>query len=409
MPIVKTIPIDQLICGMFIVNIAQQQAGASLNVKGLIKDPAQIALLKSKGVTAVVIDPAKQQVTSLDDGDDGEFRHATAGTAPAVLSARQSTKKTSMTQELARAEKLYAEAKNLQKRAFRDISNGKTIDVADFRNCADGIIDSVFRNQDALLCMSRIRDKDAYLLEHSVNVSILMSIFAKYLNMEESVIEQLATGALLHDIGKIQVPDAVLNKPGRLTDEEFVEMRKHVEYSRDILLQSEGISAISLDVAANHHERLDGKGYPAGLSGEQISLYSRMIAIVDTYDAITAQRVYKSGQTSVKALKILLADSPHHFDPVLVKQFISAIGMYPPGTLVKLDSEKLALVLENNPGSLTCPIVKVFYHGTKRHYLTPVTLDLTNARCNDAINTAVDALEYKIDLKKFFNQFMLKA
>src|SRR5690606_2168679 len=107
---------------------------------------------------------------------------------------------------------------------------------ADFRNCADGIIDSVFRNQDALLCMSRIRDKDAYLLEHSVNVSILMSIFAKYLNMEESVIEQLATGALLHDIGKIQVPDAVLNKPGRLTDEEFVEMRKHVEYSRDILL-----------------------------------------------------------------------------------------------------------------------------------------------------------------------------
>lgn len=407
MPIVKTIPIDQLICGMFIVNIAQQQAGASLSVKGLIKDPAQIALLKSKGVMAVVIDPAKQQVTSL--GDDGEFRHATAGTAPAVLSARQSTKKTSMAQELARAEKLYAEAKNLQKRAFRDISNGKTIDVADFRNCADGIIDSVFRNQDALLCMSRIRDKDAYLLEHSVNVSILMSIFAKYLNMEESVIEQLATGALLHDIGKIQVPDAVLNKPGRLTDEEFVEMRKHVEYSRDILLQIEGISAISLDVAANHHERLDGKGYPASLSGEQISLYSRMIAIVDTYDAITAQRVYKSGQTSVKALKILLADSPNHFDPTLVKQFISAIGMYPPGTLVKLDSEKLALVLEHNPASLTCPVVKVFYHATKRHYLTPVTLDLTNARCNDAINTAVDALEYKIDLKKFFNQFILKT
>lgn len=396
---------------MFIVKIAQQQSTTALQVQGQVKDSAQIDLLKRKGVTAVVIDPAKQQVVALDIADSNDFTHASAVPAPpaVALSARQSSKKTSMAQELAKAEKLYAEAKNLQKRAFRDISNGKAIDVADFRNCADGIIDSVFRNQDALLCMSRIRDKDAYLLEHSVNVSILMSIFAKFLNMEESVIEQLATGALLHDIGKIQVPDAVLNKPGRLTEDEFVQMRKHVGYSRDILQQAEGISDISLDVAANHHERLDGKGYPAGLSGEQISLYSRMIAIVDSYDAITAQRVYKNGQTSVKALKILLADSPNHFDPVLVKQFISAIGMYPPGTLVKLDSEKLALVLENNPGSLTCPIVKVFYHGTKRHYLTPVTLDLTNARCNDAINTAVDALEYKIDLKKFFNQFMLKA
>lgn len=396
---------------MFIVKIAQQQNAAALQVQGQVKDSAQIDLLKRKGVTAVVIDPAKQQVVALDIADSNGFTHASAVPAPpaVTLSARQSGKKTSMTQELAKAEKLYAEAKNLQKRAFRDISNGKTIDVADFRNCADGIIDSVFRNQDALLCMSRIRDKDAYLLEHSVNVSILMSIFAKFLNMEESVIEQLATGALLHDIGKIQVPDAVLNKPGRLTEDEFVQMRKHVEYSRDILQQTEGISDISLDVAANHHERLDGKGYPAGLTGEQISLYSRMIAIVDSYDAITAQRVYKSGQTSVKALKILLADSPHHFDPVLVKQFISAIGMYPPGTLVKLDSEKLALVLEHNPASLTCPIVKVFYHGSKRHYLTPVTLDLTNARCNDAINTAVDALEYKIDLKKFFNQFIMKV
>lgn len=396
---------------MFIVKVAHQQNAAPLQVQGQVKDNAQIDLLKRKGVTAVVIDPAKQQVVALDIADSNGFTHASAvpATQAVALSARQSGKKTSMTQELAKAEKLYAEAKNLQKRAFRDISNGKTIDVADFRNCADGIIDSVFRNQDALLCMSRIRDKDAYLLEHSVNVSILMSIFAKFLNMEESVIEQLATGALLHDIGKIQVPDAVLNKPGRLTEDEFVQMRKHVEYSRDILQQTEGISDISLDVAANHHERLDGKGYPAGLSGEQISLYSRMIAIVDCYDAITAQRVYKSGQTSVKALKILLADSPHHFDPVLVKQFISAIGMYPPGTLVKLDSDKLALVLEHNPGSLTCPIVKVFYHGTKRHYLTPVTLDLTNTRCNDAINTAVDALEYKIDLKKFFNQFIMKA
>jgi putative nucleotidyltransferase with HDIG domain len=386
---------------------AQTQSRTSLRVQGLISTPAQIALLRSKGVSSLTIDPTKQQATELDSGDDGNFTHAAVVSAP--LSARQSMKKVSMAQEIKKAQALYTEAKLLQKRAFADITNGKDISVADFRRCADGIIDSIFRNQDALLCISRLRDKDAYLLEHSVNVSILMTIFAKYLKLDEAIIEALATGALLHDIGKIKVPNAILNKPGRLTDDEFVIMRKHVEYSRDILQHTEGISAISLDVAANHHERMDGRGYPLGLQQQQLSMHARMIAIVDTYDAITAQRVYKNGQTCVKALKILRTDSPTHFDLDLVKQFISAIGMYPPGTLVMMDSEKLALVMENNPNSITSPVVKVFYSAKHRRYVEPVTLDLANPKCDDAIKNAVDAKEYGIDLQKYFNQFILSA
>jgi hypothetical protein len=134
-----------------------------------------------------------------------------------------------------------------------------------------------------------------------------------------------------------------------------------------------------------------------------------MIAIVDTYDAITAQRVYKDGQTGVRALKILRADSPAHFDLDLVTHFIAAIGMYPPGTLVMLDSEKLALVLENNPNHLTCPVVKVFYHAKRRCYLPPTTLDLSNNKSTDSIKTAVNAADYSIDIKKFFNQFIAQG
>ncbi|WP_333606695.1 HD-GYP domain-containing protein [Arsukibacterium sp.] len=318
-------------------------------------------------------------------------------------------KPVSLSKEIHNAQHLYREARELQQRAFQGIAKGNPIDVAEFQRCADGIIDSLFRNQDALLCISRMREKDAYLLEHSVNVAILITIFARYLKLDDATIEQLATGALLHDIGKIQVPNAILNKPGRLTETEFAEMRKHVVYSRDILMKSEGISAVSLDVAANHHERLDGNGYPQGLKDHQISLHARMIAIVDTYDAITATRVYKDGQTGIKALKILRKDSPSHFDSDLVTQFIGAVGMYPPGTLVKLESQKLALVLENNPAKLACPLVKVFYHCKQRHYLNPVTLDLAAKNCNEKIESAVDPAEYNIDINKFFNDFILNA
>lgn len=402
----KTITIEQLVCGMYVVS-AENNARSPLRVQGLISTAAQIDLLRSKGVAQLIIDPDKQQAITLDSGDDSHFTHSAVAQQSVALTARQSLKPLKFEQEINRAHSLYTEAKLLQKRAFADISSGKVINIADFQLCADGIIDSIFRNKDALLCVSRIRDKDAYLLEHSINVAILITIFAKSMQLDETEMADLATGALLHDIGKIKVPDTILNKPGRLTEQELATMRKHVEYSRDILQQAEGISAISLDIAANHHERINGSGYPAGLTAEQLSVYARMIAIVDTYDAITAQRVYKNGQTSVKALKILRADSPANYDLDLVKQFIIAVGMYPPGTLVMMDSEKLALVLENNPNSITCPVVKVFYSAKHRRYLEPVTVDLANPKSDDAIKAAVDAAEYGIDLKKYFNQFIL--
>lgn len=399
-----TITIDQLVCGMYVAGVATQAHGRLIKVEGLIKTPEQIQLLKQKGVLTLHIDPSRQRVTPPTAEQDNSFNMA-AALPPATRKDR--IKPVKLAQEIKQANNLYREARQLQQRAFNDIAQGNPLNVDDFQRCADGIIDSLFRNQDALLCVSRMREKDAYLLEHSVNVAILMTIFARHLKFDDATIEQLATGALLHDIGKIKVPDAILNKPGRLDDTEFVSMRKHVEYSREILEQTEGISAVSLDVAANHHERLDGRGYPQGLKAEQISLHARMIAIVDTYDAITATRVYKDGQSGIKAMKILRKDSTSHFDADLVTQFIAAVGMYPPGTLVKLESQKLALVLENTPGKLASPVIKVFYNARSRHYLKPVQIDLAAKNCQEKIETAVDPKEYDIDIKRFFKEFIL--
>jgi HD-GYP domain-containing protein (c-di-GMP phosphodiesterase class II) len=184
-------------------------------------------------------------------------------------------------------------------------------------------------------------------------------------------------GALLHDVGKCRVPDSILNKPAKLTDAEFDKMKNHVVQSKIILLHTPGISQIALDVAAEHHERFDGTGYPNKYKGDQISLYGQMGAVVDVYDAITSNRVYHKGMPATEALRRLLEWSQFHFNPELVQAFIRSIGIYPTGSLVRLESGRLGVVLEQNAEKLLLPRVKVFYHAEKRYYLPPEEVDLS--------------------------------
>ncbi|WP_337843440.1 HD-GYP domain-containing protein [Rheinheimera sp.] len=397
----KTVSIDQLVPGMYVVAVLKQKGRVEIKTEGWVRTDAIIAQLKKKGVLELLTDPSK---------DLNQSKETTELPASEPVSAAAGTKRSRVvpySKELEQAQVLYQQAKGLQKKAFADIQAGRPLALQPFVDCANGVIESVFRNQDALLCISRIRDKDAYLLEHSVNVSILMTIFAKQLGFEQELIQQLATGALLHDMGKIKVPDHILNKPGRLDPEELQEMRNHVIYSFELLESIAGLSQASLDVAAVHHERLDGKGYPLGLKDQQISQYGRMIAIVDTYDAITATRCYKEGQSGITALKIMKKES-HSYDQELLAQFIQAIGIHPVGTLVKLKSQRLAIVLKANLVDPLKPVVKVFYHTKFRHYLEVQELDLAQAKVDDEIEAAVMPEDFDIDLMRFFRQSVLQ-
>ena len=396
----KVLSISELQPGMYVVSVHKQKGNVEIKTQGWARTAAVIEQLKKKGVLELVVDLSKTLEQPKPHGVD------TAEATPASQSKNR--EKVSFEQELGQANVLYQQAKGLQKKAFADIKAGRELNLQQFQDCATGFIDSVFRNQDALLCISRIREKDAYLLEHSVNVSILMTIFAKQMKFDEELIQQLATGALLHDIGKILVPDSILNKPGKLTAEEFSEMRRHVVYSHEILQQIPGLSPVSIDVAAVHHERLDGKGYPHGLVEQQISVYGRMIAIVDTYDAITAQRCYKEGQTGISALKILKRESPQSFDPVLLAQFIKAIGIHPVGTLVKLSNEKLGIVLKANEQDPLRPIVKVFYNCKFRRYIEVSVVDLASNKVDLEIEGAVMPEDFGIDMIRFFRQSVLE-
>jgi len=181
----------------------------------------------------------------------------------------------------------------------------------------------------------------------------------------------------VHDVGKMQTPDHILNKPGRLTDEEFTVMRHHVVASREILEITPNISQTALQVAAQHHERFDGSGYPHRLKGSEISPIGQMAAIIDVYDAITSDRVYHKGMPPTEALRKLFEWSRFHFNPELVHTFARVVGIYPVGALVRLESGRLAVVVEHRASDVLHPLVRVIFDGRRNHYLKPEDVDLS--------------------------------
>lgn len=297
--------------------------------------------------------------------------------------------------EAARARRLHAEANKMARLVLDDIRLGQKIQIDRVEPLVDNMVESVFRHQDALLPMARLKNIDDYTFEHSVGVAALLIAFGRTLKLPKDTIREIALGGLLHDIGKAHVPEAILNKPGKLTDDEFAKMQSHVNASLHLLQGVPGISEVTRQVVAQHHERIDGSGYPNRLSGKEISQYGQMAAIVDVYDAITSDKVYCRGMPPTQALKKLLEWSKHHFDPQLVQSFIRAIGIYPTGTLVRLESNRMGVVVEQNENNLLEPVVRIFYHAGQQHYVPPELVDLSKVQ--DRVASCENYDKWKID------------
>ena len=210
-----------------------------------------------------------------------------------------------------------------------------------------------------------------------MSVCTLLVAFCRSRNLDDEHIYQAGIGGLLHDTGKALVPDAILNKVGRLTDDEFAIIKRHPRDGHDILLRTPGIGAIPLDITLHHHERRDGSGYPDAQAGGAISELAQMAAIVDVYDAITSERCYHKGMPAAEALRKLYEWSKFHFDPALVQEFMRCVGIYPVGTLVLLESGRLGVVVEPHETSLLTPKVNVFFHTKQQRYIKPETVDLS--------------------------------
>ena len=382
---------------MYVLSVRTK--GKSVNVKseGYISSKKNIQKLIKAGITHLTVDPSKQKQVEKIDKILPEIKKKKAPAKP-----KKSNSGLSLDQEMIRASKLYDDAKSLQHKILNSLTEHKTINVLEAKESTDAIVDSIFRNQDALACMTRLRIKDEYLVEHSLNVSILMALFAKHLAFDREIIEQLALGAFLHDIGKVLVPPEILHKPGKLTPQEYEVMKSHVDLGMEVLKESPNLPELVIEIVQQHHERLDGKGYPKQLTEQQISQVGRMIAIVDSYDAMTAERVYKAGMHPIKAFKILMKDAPDSYDNTLVEQFINCLGIYPIGTLVKLTSGKLGLISRLNKSQPLLPFVRVFYNTRLNQAIAMEELDLSQTKHKDQIDCCIKPGEFNINLLRFF-------
>ncbi len=279
-------------------------------------------------------------------------------------------------EELKTSKKVYKEANRIISNIMNDARIGRQIEVERIEPVVGQMANSILRNKDALLSLCRIKNKDDYTFLHSVSVGALLISFAHALDFNRTVIKQLGVGGMLHDIGKTKVPNEILNKPGKLTEEEFVIMKSHVVHGCSILRRSPGIAQVSFDVAAQHHERFDGSGYPLGLKNLETSVYGQMAAIVDVYDAITADRCYHKGMTPTVAVRKMFEWSKFHFNPNLLRTFIRTVGIYPVGTLVMLESGKLGVVIEQCETDMTKPLVRTVFDTKKNSFITPSDINL---------------------------------
>ena len=393
---IKKITISQLRLGMYVSDLNCGWLDHPFMVNHFkVDDEAIIAKIRSHGIREFYIDtekgldvaeglPKEEVKKQLDAG-----LHALARSSPQAIVVH-----TTFEEELNQAREVKAQALDITHNLLEDARLGRQIEVEQTDHLVESMADSVFRNQDALVSMLRVKQADEYTFLHSVSVCVLMISFAKSLGLGRGVIHDIAVGALLHDVGKMHTKPEVLNKPDRLTDEEFAHMKDHVSQGEAILNQTTGLAEVSRRVAAEHHERFDGTGYPRGLKGDEISIYGQMAAIVDVYDAITSDRIYHKGMQPTDALRKIFEWSKFHFNRKLVHNFIHCVGIYPSGTLVKLESGRIAVVVEQLEGDALHPTVRVVVEkgGVRTE---PRDLDLKQA--GDKIVDTASPKEWKID------------
>jgi len=396
-PLEQKITVKQLETGMYVLSVRTKGKAVSVKSEGYISSKESIQKLMDAGITHLTVDPSRQKkADTINSPPPESHKDSTPQESP------KTKNKVPLNQELVKAKKLYDDAKGLQHKILNSLTEHKTINVLEAKESTDAIVDSIFRNQDALACMTRLRIKDEYLVEHSLNVSILMTLFAKQLAFDREIIEQLALGAFLHDIGKVLIPAEILHKPGKLTPQEYEVMKSHVDLGMTVLKESPELPALVSNVVEQHHERLDGKGYPMQLDAKYITQYGRMIAIVDSYDAMTAERVYKAGMHPIKAFKILMNEADDAYDHNLVEHFVNCLGIYPIGTLVKLTSGKLGLISGLNKSQPLHPFVRVFYNTRLNQAIAMEEIDLSQAKHKDQIDCCIKPQDFNIDLLRFF-------
>jgi HD-GYP domain-containing protein (c-di-GMP phosphodiesterase class II) len=402
----KKIDASQLAVGMYIHDLScDWMTHPFVRNRFVLSKDEEIRKIIDAGIHDVVIDSSR----GLDVQDAPTLVEAQARTEAAlteIARAPQREVRSSLGEEMQRAKLIRSQAAGLVRNVMQDARLGKAVELDQVSPMVESITASIMRNPGALTSMLRIKTADDYTFLHSVSVCTLLVAFCRSRGMDGETTYQAGLGGLLHDTGKAMVPDHILNKPGRLTEEEFDVIRKHPRDGYDFLVQTPGIGAIPLDITLHHHERRDGSGYPDKQGESGISELAQMAAIVDVYDAITADRCYHKGMAAADALRKIYEWSKFHFNPVYVQEFMRCIGIYPVGTMVMLQSGRLGVVTEAHPTNLLSPKVNVFFSTKHNGYIKPETVDLSRALGfggGDKIVSHESPSKWKLDPMRFIS------
>lgn len=390
----KKIPVSDVRLGMHLHRLD----GAWIDhpfwkTKFTLSDAEDLKRLRESAVPFVWIDPALgKDAADPAEGAPPSAAAAGAGAAQDAPAAEPTPARaeplapppTDFESELGRAAAICKRGRSAVLSMFTEARLGKALDAEACLPLVEEISDSVERNPGAIVSLARLKTRDDYTYMHSVAVCALMVSLARQLGMDQAACRDAGLAGLLHDLGKAVMPIDILNKPDKLTDEEYAVMKTHPLRGHEMLLEGAAVNETALEVCLHHHERPDGKGYPHGLAGDELGLLARMGAVCDVYDAVTSDRPYKEGWDPAESIA-RMASWKDQFDGQVFKAFVLSLGIYPTGSLVRMASGRLAVVTEQNPLTLTSPWVKVFFSTNTQMHMTPRLVDLSRPSCNDRI------------------------
>jgi HD-GYP domain-containing protein (c-di-GMP phosphodiesterase class II) len=403
----KKISVEQLSVGMHLKEFCGSWMEHPFWRTGFVLvDPKDITTILASSIKEVWIDaskgldvPAGQSAIS-----EAESEAQVEDQLQRAVEEKRELAPVSMGIEIERAAKICFQSKQAVISMFQEARMGKAVDTGGARQLVEEISDSVARNPGALISLARLKTVDDYTYMHSVAVCAMMVGLAKQLGLDEEQTRLAGMAGLMHDLGKALMPMDVLNKPGKLTEAEFSIIKTHPVEGHRMLLTGRDVSPLVLDVCLHHHEKTDGSGYPKGLKADEISLFAKMGAVCDVYDAITSNRPYKSGWDPAESLRKMAEWSNGHFDGKVFQAFVKSLGIYPIGSLVKLTSGRLGVVVEQTGKSLTTPSVKVFFSTKSNMRIVPEVIDLSQQGAVEKIVSREDPAKWRFsDLNELWS------
>jgi putative nucleotidyltransferase with HDIG domain len=360
----KKIRIEQLRVGMYVEDVFNARDVLMLSANSLIWDESQVESMKRQGVCSLYINVDKGRDTAVDT------------VQPVAEASDIQKREEEYYKELQRAKAVYSQALETAREVLNSIKKGTTFSLEKVEKAAESVVESIKRNPDTLISLSQLKGYDEYTYTHSVGVSILMTSLANSMNYTGERLVQATIGGLLHDIGKMRIPEAILNKPGKYTEWEFKVMKKHPEHGLEIVKDRKNLSEFSKTIIIQHHERFNGGGYPHGLKGKQIEEVGLISAVADVYDALTSNRVYRAAWPPQKALAMIFQGANEDYSRRIVELFTKHLGIYPAGSFVKLVSGAMGVVTRVDRGNLLAPRIVMLFDENGKRLDKPVEMDL---------------------------------